>query len=486
MAALEAAVALAEVDDVAVAVCEDLKLDMAGAVEVFFHINGVVAEGGAGLGAGDGPGFFELVPGQGDFHAAAAAACGCLDEDGVADAGGDELGFGNVGKGAVAAGDEGDADAGHGGFGGDLVAHHADVFGRGADEGHAVGLDHFGEGGVFGEEAVAGVDGVGAGDVGGGEDGGDVKVAVAGGRRSDADAFVGETDVHGVGVGGGVDGDGGDAELAACALNTDGDLAAVGDEDFLEHGAFPGSADDDEGLAVFDRLAAGHQNLGDGAGVWGFDLVEGFHGFDEEKGLAGADGLADVDEGGGAGFGGEVGDADHWAGDRACGGRGFVGGGGGSCGGGGWLVHGELWGCCRGHYGGADEAEALLAILQLNLGEPGSVQDGREALDGLGVECDTSHVRGRSMGGAGVEALGGGSGGGSAWGLSRRNVGLEPAPSRTLIRSREGAFESSGTQLDLIRWACRENWRIIMGRGILLWMLGVPIPIIIILALIWH
>jgi hypothetical protein len=28
--------------------------------------------------------------------------------------------------------------------------------------------------------------------------------------------------------------------------------------------------------------------------------------------------------------------------------------------------------------------------------------------------------------------------------------------------------------------------RKIMGRGILLWLLGVPIPIIILLALIWH
>lgn len=28
--------------------------------------------------------------------------------------------------------------------------------------------------------------------------------------------------------------------------------------------------------------------------------------------------------------------------------------------------------------------------------------------------------------------------------------------------------------------------RTIMGRGILLWLLGVPIPIIILLALIWH
>lgn len=30
------------------------------------------------------------------------------------------------------------------------------------------------------------------------------------------------------------------------------------------------------------------------------------------------------------------------------------------------------------------------------------------------------------------------------------------------------------------------QWRTVMGRGILLWMLGVPIPIIILLALIWH
>jgi hypothetical protein len=28
--------------------------------------------------------------------------------------------------------------------------------------------------------------------------------------------------------------------------------------------------------------------------------------------------------------------------------------------------------------------------------------------------------------------------------------------------------------------------RTIMGRGILLWLLGVPIPVIILLALIWH
>jgi hypothetical protein len=32
----------------------------------------------------------------------------------------------------------------------------------------------------------------------------------------------------------------------------------------------------------------------------------------------------------------------------------------------------------------------------------------------------------------------------------------------------------------------RELEETIMGRGILLWLLGVPIPIIILLALLWH
>jgi hypothetical protein len=30
------------------------------------------------------------------------------------------------------------------------------------------------------------------------------------------------------------------------------------------------------------------------------------------------------------------------------------------------------------------------------------------------------------------------------------------------------------------------TWEVHMGRGILLWLLGVPIPVIILLALLWH
>src|SRR3546814_1817887 len=79
------------------------------------------------------------------------------------------------------------------------------------------------------------MDGVRAGDGGGGEDGGDVEVAVLARRRPDADRFVGEAHVHGIGVGGGVHRHRLDPHLAAGAVDAERDLAAVGNEDLVEH-----------------------------------------------------------------------------------------------------------------------------------------------------------------------------------------------------------------------------------------------------------
>ena len=49
MAALQRTVALAQMDRVAVAVAEHLEFDMARIAEIFFEIDGVVAERGLGL-----------------------------------------------------------------------------------------------------------------------------------------------------------------------------------------------------------------------------------------------------------------------------------------------------------------------------------------------------------------------------------------------------------------------------------------------------
>ena len=171
-----------------------------------------------------------------DLHAAAAAAGGRLDEHGIADLGGDLARLDVVRDAAFRAGDDRDAEARGRALGLDLVAHDADVLGARADEGDLVGGEDLGEAGVLGEEAVARVDGVGAGDLAGGEDLRDVEVGFAGRRRPDADALVGEPDMHGIGIGGRMHRDGGDAEFLAGAQHAEGDLAAIGDQDLLERG----------------------------------------------------------------------------------------------------------------------------------------------------------------------------------------------------------------------------------------------------------
>ena len=80
MAALHGAIALVEVQDVAVLVAEDLHFDVLGAADEALEEDGVVAEGGGGFAAR----LFELAGEIGglidDAHAAAAAAEGGLDD----------------------------------------------------------------------------------------------------------------------------------------------------------------------------------------------------------------------------------------------------------------------------------------------------------------------------------------------------------------------------------------------------------------------
>ena len=126
-----------------------------------------------------------------------------------------------------------------GALGLDLVAHQADVLGLGADELHAVLGQDFGKARVLRQEAVAGMHGVGAGDLAGRQNRRDVEIAVLRRRRADAHALVGEAHMHGVGVGGGMHRDGRNAEFLAGADHPQGDLAAIGDQDFIEHRTGP-------------------------------------------------------------------------------------------------------------------------------------------------------------------------------------------------------------------------------------------------------
>ena len=171
-------------------------------------------------------------------HAAAAAAGHRLDDHRVADRVGDLLrllgGLDRLDR----PGQQRQAGLLHQVTGDRLVADPLHHLRLGADEGDVVVGADLGEERVLGEEAVAGVDGLGAGLLRRADDVRDVEVALAGRRRPDADRLVGEPDDRGLRVGGRVDGHRLDAQLAAGARHAQGDLAAVGDQDLLEHAGY--------------------------------------------------------------------------------------------------------------------------------------------------------------------------------------------------------------------------------------------------------
>ena len=239
MAALHRAVALEEVDEVAVLVAEELHLDVAGPGDVLLEEHVGDAEGRAGLAAGLVEGLVELVGGGGDAHAPAAAAHGRLDDDrdsracwpgpGPRRCRGPALSLpGRTGTPACL----GDAP-GH-----DLVAELFEDLGARADEDEAGLPAGPGECRVLGQEAVAGMDGIDLVLAGQGDDAVDVEIGADRlARLADAVGLVRLEAVQGEAVFVGVDGDRADAQLVGGAEDADGDLAAVGDQQLAEGAA---------------------------------------------------------------------------------------------------------------------------------------------------------------------------------------------------------------------------------------------------------
>ena len=95
--------------------------------------------------------------------------------------------------------------------------------------------DRLGEGGVLGEEAVAGVNRVAAGGERRGDDRGRRKVASLGVRGSDADRLIGYEHGTRIGVRFAVGDDRLDAELSAGAQDAQRNLSAIRNQHALDH-----------------------------------------------------------------------------------------------------------------------------------------------------------------------------------------------------------------------------------------------------------
>ncbi len=162
VASLDRAVARPEMDHVAMVVAEDLDLDMARPRQVLLQVALGPPKSPNGFALGRLQGLRRLGRRGHDPHPPAATAERRLDRhrppDGVPEL--DDLD--GPGKSLVGPGDGGDPGLDGGGTAADLVAHDLNGIGRRAHPAHSCAGHGPGEVRVFGQEAVAGVDGVGA------------------------------------------------------------------------------------------------------------------------------------------------------------------------------------------------------------------------------------------------------------------------------------------------------------------------------------
>ena len=235
MTALHRAIAFTEVDDASFEIACDLDLDMAWIGQELLHVEGSVAKCSLRFAPRQGKDRLHVgvVLHQGDT--AAAAAGRRLEEDRIADLPGDRSGFDRVTHHTVGTWQHRNPEVSGLVARRHLVAHQANVFAARSDEGDAMFLDDLGKPAVLGQEAVPRMDGIGAGDLGSGEDGRNIEIAVACRRRTDAHTLIGKADMHRVGVHFGMDCDGADTHFPAGPVDAKGHLTAIGDENLVKH-----------------------------------------------------------------------------------------------------------------------------------------------------------------------------------------------------------------------------------------------------------
>ena len=235
VSALQRAVALEQVDEVAVFVAQDLDFDVLRLHQELFHEDVVVAEGLFRLG-------FDKIVIDADLfhrvaaaHASSAAAGSRFQNDGETELEGQFLRLFLALQGLCGTGDRGHAALLRQMFGGELVAHHVKYRGGGADEFDAGSFAGARKVSVLAQKAVTGMDGIRVVLLRDLDDAGNVEIGT---ERcfvlADQIRFVSGGSETAVKVLLGVYGHGPDLQVVAGAEDTHGDLAAIGDQYFLE------------------------------------------------------------------------------------------------------------------------------------------------------------------------------------------------------------------------------------------------------------
>ena len=235
MSALNGTLALVEVNHIALAVAQHLNFDVARLQHVFLDEHAVVAKAVARFVAAAGETLQRFLVVGRHAQALAATTRRGLDHHRVTDVTGDlHCALGRF-DGVVPTGNGVHFGFKRQLFRRDLVAHGRNRMRLGTDEGNAFVFATPGEGLVLTQEAVARVNGLGAGLFGGCDDLVGHQIRLARWRRADQHGLIGQAHVARVFVSFGVHGHGFDAHLLGGGDDAAGDLASVGDQDFGEH-----------------------------------------------------------------------------------------------------------------------------------------------------------------------------------------------------------------------------------------------------------
>ena len=228
---LDRALPLPQTYRVARLIGQDLKLDMPGGVDEFFHVQLAAAEGGQALGAGRGKGVFHLLRAVDLPDPPAAAAGFGFEQHGIAQLLGQRQCLGRVGD-RPGTGDHGHACLGHHALCLLLVAELIHNIRTGPDKDETVLFAQAGKGLVLRQKTVAGMDGLGSGGERRRHDPLGIEIAVGRGRLPDADGLIRHGGVQGVGIGLGLDRHRLDSHFPAGADHPHRHLTAVGDKNF--------------------------------------------------------------------------------------------------------------------------------------------------------------------------------------------------------------------------------------------------------------
>src|SRR5258706_15015373 len=235
MSALNRALALAKVNQIAVLIAEDLNLYMSSCLDVLFDVYRRIAErelslllcsrqrrekGGAVVNYA---------------HPAAAATSRCLDDYRVTDGGRDSRGLFFVLDHALESGRYWNTGGFHRHARLSFVPHQLDGGSVGSDELDIAGFADFSEIGVLGKEPIAWMNGIDVGYFSSRYDRGNVEVTLRRGRGTNADRFVRKAHVKRVAVSFRVNGDCANAKLPARPNDPRRDLTSICYEDLFEH-----------------------------------------------------------------------------------------------------------------------------------------------------------------------------------------------------------------------------------------------------------